>query len=111
MIKFTRGDTFKFKFVRKDKYGSIITDQADEVWFTVKANYTTETKEIQKTLSDGITFSNDGYYHVELEPADTKNLNYQKYVYDIQIDNNGIIKTLDKGYFELTEEVTFEGGE
>lgn len=108
-MKFIRGDTFKFKFQRKDANDEPILVKAQKLWFTVKKNYKTTEKLIQKTLAD-MTFDDEGFYHITLEHDDTKNLKYKKYVYDIQVENSGIVKTIAMGTLELTNEVTFEGG-
>lgn len=113
-MKFTRRDTFKFTFKRLDANGEIITVKADEMWFTVKENYNTEVKKIQKKLSTGeiIYDANDYSYHVTIQSNDTAGFNYnQKYVYDVQIQQDYIIKTIVKGTLEVTPEVTFEGVE
>ena len=50
------------------------------------------------------------FYHIIIEPSDTSGLQYKKYVYDIQVENDGIVSTIAKGELNLTHEVTFEGG-
>ena len=108
-MQFTRGDTFKFKFQRIDGNGEVITTKADKVWFTVKDNYYTDKIIIQKTLEDNsITYDSEYFYHVTIDNQDTQNLSYKKYVCDIQVENSGIIKTIFKDDFILTEEATFE---
>lgn len=109
-MKFTRGDTYKFKFQRRNANNEPILTKSQKMWFTVKKNYKTVDKLIQKTLINGITYTDDGYYHITLNHDDTKNLKYKKYVYDIQVENDGIVKTIALGNIELTNEVTFEGG-
>lgn len=110
-MKFIRGDTYKFKFQRKNLEGNPILIRAEKVWFTVKKNYKTQNKAIQKTLQDKtIKFDDEGWYHVTIDSKDTQKLKYQKYVFDIQIENGGVVKTLHKGILELDKEVTFEGG-
>lgn len=111
MIEFTRGDSFFFKFHRKDLEGNKITTESEKMWFTVKENYNSKKVLIQKTLNDGITFTKDGYYHVTIKPLDTKKLKYKKYVYDIQVENAGIVNTIKKDKVKITEEATDEGGE
>lgn len=112
-MEFIRGDTFKFKFKRKNYNNEIIDVKADKVWFTVKKNYKTDDILIQKTLQAGtISFSeDDSYYHVVINPADTSALKYKKYVCDIQVENNGEVTTIFKDTIKLLEEVTFEGGD
>ena len=109
MIKFTRGDTYKFKFQRKDANNEPILVRAEKIWFTVKKNNKTSEKLIQKTLND-IVFDNEGFYHVTIEHEDTKNLKYKKYVCDIQVKNAGVVTTIFKDTIILDKEVTFEGG-
>ena len=111
-MEFCKGDTFRFKFKRVDKLGNIITEKATNLWFTIKVDHYTDEKLIQKTLEDGgITFGEDFYYHVVINPTDTINLDYGIYVYDIKVNNNGNIYTLKKnGVLELSKRVTFEGG-
>ena len=112
MIKFTRGDTYRFKFQRKDANGKIIFQRAEKMWFTVKTSAYSEKIIIQKTLENGITFSeDDGYYHIVINPIDTKKLSYIDYEYDIQIENQGNVFTLTKGVLSIEKEITFEGGD
>lgn len=111
-MKFIRGDTYKFKFQRKNLNGELILIRAEKVWFTVKKNYNTTNIAIQKTLiNKGIIFDkDDGFYHVTINSKDTQKLKYKKYVCDIQVETGGVVKTLYKGVMELDKEVTFEGG-
>lgn len=112
-MEFTRGDSHGFCFQRKDFNGELIKSKSEKMWFTVKKNYKTTEILIQKTLENGeITYTDDDFtYHIMINPNDTKKLNYGDYVYDIQIENAGIVKTIAKDTLTLTEEVTFEGGE
>lgn len=110
-MEFTRGDTYRFKFQRLDENGGVIESKAQKMWFTVKRNYNTKEKLIQKTLEKNeITFDSEFFYHIIIEPSDTSGLQYKKYVYDIQVENDGIVSTIAKGELNLTHEVTFEGG-
>ena len=78
------------------------------MWFSVKNSTLTDHLIIQKSLEDGtITFTNDGYYHIIINPEDTNNLKYKDYVFDIEIINNGDKLTLKVGDFILKDEVTF----
>lgn len=110
-MEFTRGDTYRFRFQRKDVNGNVITQKSQKMWFTVKRNYRTTEKVLQKTLEkDEIKFDSDYYYHILIQHEDTKDLNYARYVYDIQVENDGVVKTIALGDLRLTNEVTFEGG-
>lgn len=107
-MKFTRGDTYKFKFQRKDVNGEPIMAKSEKMWFTVKQNYFTKNIELQKTLENGIEFTEDGYYHVTINPNETNQLMYGNYVCDIQVKNDDVVTTIYKGTLTLTEEVTFD---
>lgn len=111
-MEFTRGDTYKIKFQRRDLNNEVITTKAQKMWLTVKKNWKTSTNLIQKTLAAGtISFSaDDYYYHVVFNPSDTKSLKYKTYVFDIQVENNGEVTTIYKGNIKLLNEATFEGG-
>ncbi len=110
-IELIRGDTFMFKFQRKNINDEVIKAQAEKMWFTVKKNYKTSDVLVQKTLKDNtIIFDKDYFYHIVLEHDDTKNLKYKTYVYDIQVENNGYVQTIGIGTITITNEVTFEGG-
>lgn len=112
-MEITRGDNKQFKLQRKDVDGNVIEVEADEMFFTVK--YTQNHTEflIQKKLSDGgIVFNGtDFYYRFELLPADTDNLTYGTYRYDVERIASGKKQTIAIGTFEITEEVTFASNE
>ena len=38
-------------------------------------------------------------------------LKYKKYVYDVQVENAGLVNTIKKDKVKITEEATDEGGE
>lgn len=113
-MKFTRRDTFKFTFKRIDANGTVIPAIATEMWFTVKENYNTKDIKIQKKLSTKeITYDENDYsYHVTIQSEDTADFIYEKeYVYDVQVQQDYVIKTIIKGTLVVTPEVTFEGVE
>lgn len=107
-MTFTRGDTYKFKFQRKNFNGEVIETKSQNMWFTVKNNYNSDKIIIQKTLENGITFDDDFYYHITIDHDDTKDLSYGDYVCDIQVENDGVVSTIYKDVISLTEEVTFD---
>lgn len=74
-MKFTRGDTFLFKFQRKNKDGGIITRQPNEMYFTVKYGNNTESFVFQKTLND-ITVDSENYYHIRINPENKPQVNH-----------------------------------
>lgn len=116
-MEFTRGDNKGYFFKRQTKEGVTITEPVSEMYLTVKKNYHEPSFLIQKKLSSGdITFEpNTGYYKFEFVPSDTDQLEYDTYVYDIQIQylENEVLKTktliVDK--LKLTEEVTFSSNQ
>ena len=111
-MEFTRGDTYRFKFQRKDADGNAITTIADKLWFSVKKDYYTKKLLFQKRLdNETITFDEEGYYHITINPDDTESLVYGKYVYDIQVEDTGYKFTISKGDMIITEEVTFKENE
>ncbi len=112
-MEITRGDNKSFKFQRKNPDGTVIETVADELYFTVKKNYTDTTAIIQKVLSEGDVIFNgtDFYYRFEIVPSDTDGLRYQDYVYDIERIILGKKQTIAKGIFTITEEVTFASNE
>lgn len=105
-IRFTRGDTYFFKFARVDSDGEVITTAANAVYFTVKDSFTKPRAIFQKTLAD-MTFDAEGQYHVEIEPSDTEELPFGNYVYDIEITSGSYVKTIAKGDFILEKESTW----
>ena len=110
-IHLVRGDTIGLKFQRKDTNDEVITEITQQMWFTVKINTTMEDYEIQKTLGNGITFTEeDSYYHILINSNDTEDLKYMEYHFDIQVENNGIVATIKRAKLIIEPEVTFEGG-
>lgn len=81
-------------------------EDGDIIYFTVKKSVKTEEKLLQKI----ITIFKDDKALIEIEPQDTKELKYGKYVYDIQLTKfNGEVKTLvHPSNFEIEGEVTYE---
>lgn len=93
-IYFTRGDTGYFTI---DISGYEPTD-GDKLVFTVKKEIGGE-KLIQKEINIGDTFI--------LNPEDTRNLDYGKYWYDIEVQTatGQIFTIIEKTAFYLREEV------
>lgn len=114
--EFKRGETYplkKFRILDKNKNVIQLTD-TEQLYFTVKADNNTREALFQKKINRGIELGDDGYYHITIEPADTNNLDYGTYTYDIQLKSTGsktIVKTLFDGTITLTEETTWEVNE
>ena len=110
-MNITRGDYKKIKFQRKNMNNEIITDKPDKMYFTIKNNEYTKDVLIQKTFENGITFTEEYYYVIEILPKDTDNLSYGKYYFDIEIIINGKPKTIKIDEFNITKEITFTTNE
>ena len=118
-ISFARGDTWPLKISVKYKSTSDYVDfDFDDVYFTVKKNFTDTSYKFQKRLSDGsITADQEqiGCFHVKIMPEDTDGLAFGQYVYDVEVvkkdgDKIGIKKTLS-GNLYLTSESTHASNE
>ena len=117
-ITFARGDTFPLKISVKFKSTQEYVDFAfDDVYFTVKKNFTDTNYKFQKRLSDGTITADQqtGCFHVKIMPADTDGLSFGQYVYDVEVvkgtaPNVDIKKTLS-GNLYLTNESTHASNE
>lgn len=83
-LSLNRGTSIKYKAQRKDVEGQPILVKAEEVYFTVKKRWTDSEPLLQKDLSN-MDFDSEGYYHFEIEPEDTENLPYGRYVWDFTV--------------------------
>ena len=108
-IEFTRGDTCPLQFSLLDKEGNIlILTSSDELFFTVKNNFTTTQVKLQKKYSTGdITQEEDGSYKLIIEAEETENWKYGSYVWDIELVSGDYTRTVAIGNLTLTNEVTF----
>ncbi len=109
-MEITRGDTKGLTFKRRNSDGSVITEKADKIYFTVKKNSVTGGITFQKTIDD-MTFDSDGTYHFIINPSDTNSLSYGNYCYDLEVKIDDYVKTIAKGDFIITEEVTHKENE
>lgn len=101
-IQMTRGDTLKAVIGMKTKSGGNYTPaEGDAVRFAMKKKYSDEDEVLITKVIPNDTLL------LHLEPQDTKELSYGRYVYDVQITYaNGDVDTfIDRAVFELTEEV------
>ena len=98
-IQITRGDSGYFDITLLNADGSTYAMQEGDVLeFTVKKNTKTEEVLIHKTGQN-----------IEILPADTKNLKYGTYTYDVQFTSAvGLVDTvITPSAFIVAEEVTF----
>lgn len=104
-IELIRGDTSDvYKFQRTDADGNVITTKAEKMWITFKKAPESKTVSFQKTLDNGISFSEEDYcYRFKIASEDTRKLACGNYGFDIAIINEaGEKKTLlNNGILEL----------
>ena len=111
-----RGDTKHLKINVRDSQEQLIDFDLDDVYLTVKKNFTDSEPKFQKSLSDGtITKSENGIYLATIMPADTDSLAYGRYVFDIEVikgDKSApTFKTTKVGEFLIENESTFASNE
>lgn len=102
-ITMTRGDTFKAQISLTDSEGRPYEPvEGDHIRFAVKKNWT----DLDKNVLINKEIPTDTLI-LTLVPADTKDLEFGEYVYDIQFSNSaGEVDTfIDRAVFILTEEV------
>lgn len=104
-IKLTRGDSFGFNFEVADSNDEEVT--LDAVHFSCKEKPTDTTYIFQKTIGNGITKLSEGYY-VKIDPADTENLEYKAYYYDLEVTIGDDVFTFLKGKLDIKWDVTKE---
>ena len=100
-IYLTRGDTFRATIALKDAEGEIYTPiEGESIRFAMKKHYEDETPLLLKTVPIDTL-------ELVILPADTKELPFGDYVWDMQITReNGDVDTfITKAQLVLTEEV------
>ena len=110
-FEFPRGDTCPISFDITDSEGNELDLSTSEIYFTMKNNYNTANYIVQKKKSLGGITVNGKQGSLVLTHDDTAELNYGKYVYDIQIKSGTYVKTLAIGQITLTNESTFKSNE
>lgn len=109
-MRIRRGDDKLIKFRRVDSDGEILTSAAKEVYFTVKDR--PDGKLIfQKSLGKGITFDPETYYYtVDIDPADTENIPFGRYGFDIEVvTENDLVHTICVSYIDVLIDYTQPG--
>lgn len=101
-----RGDSEKFTVEVTDEDDISMLKSGATVYFTVKYSTRSDNNLIQKIVK---SFPNNEAI-IEIDPFDTKHLDYGTYVYDIQFTSNtGYVKTLVSARaFTIGGEVTHE---
>lgn len=111
-IEFPRGDTMPFLLSIKDEEGNVlIPSLGDEIYFTMKKNYSSRDVVLQKRFSSGDILIQDGELTFTLEHNDTADLKYGTYSYDIQLISGDFVRTLIIGEITLTNEATWKANE
>lgn len=111
-IEIIRGDTKSFKFQRRTTNNEVITEKPDKMFFTVKTGYYSKDYLFQKRLDTDIIYKEeDNYYYFTINPEDTNELDYDDYVFDIEVITGDTVKTIAKGTLKVESEVTFAENE
>ena len=98
-IKLVRGDSFYCEVTMKEGTETYTPQQGDVVRFALKKDYYDDEALIEKTIPNATLM-------LHLEPDDTKERDYSRYVYDIELTKaNGDVDTFISGNFELLPEV------
>lgn len=109
-IKIVQGDSSPvFKFQRKDASDNVITTLPKKMWVTFKTDTNTENALFQKSLGNGIEYSEaDNYYRFSLQPDDTANICCGNYGFDIAIidENGNKITLLNDGVLKIVSHYT-----
>ena len=107
-IEYTKGDTYALKLTFKK-----VTQDLTSAIFSVKENADDETALIEKTIGSGISkleenfYKNELVYKLQLQAEDSRNLQADNlYLYDLKIAVDNVIKTVIKGNFVVTYNVT-----
>lgn len=107
-IEYTKGDTYALKLTFKN-----VTQDLTSAIFSVKENADDETALIEKTIGSGISkikedfYKNEVVYKLQLQAEDSRNLQADNlYLYDLKIAVDNVIKTVIKGNFVVTFNVT-----
>ncbi len=99
-----RGDTFTFYLVFD---GDGLENDLDEVWFTCKQDYTSQSNTFQKTLTGGgVTKETTNRYLIRVAPEDTMALTPGVYKYDCQYQYGNDVYTPLIGDFVIQYGVT-----
>lgn len=105
-IDLTRGDSWGFNFEITASDDSQVT--LDACYFSCKEHPDDDEYIFQKSLDNGITALSGGGYYVKIEPADTENLEQNKYYYDLEATIGGDVYTFLKGKLNIKWDVTKE---
>lgn len=112
-LTFIRGDSCPLKFqIRDIEKTSVLKEGLQSLFLTCRKSNNKNSEIIfQKDINDFNYEDETGFYLVNIEPEDTRELPYDTYNFDIQATfSDGEVQTL-KGEITLTDEDTiYEGG-
>ena len=99
-ITLTRGDTARISLSIKDDSGSDYDFSSDTVLFTVKKAETDSEIVLQKEVTNGI---------ITINPSDTAELPFRKFVYDVQVTTAGgdVYTVIPPSTLSIEKEVTW----
>ena len=99
-ITLTRGDTLNVQITMKQGSRDYEPQNGDVIRFAMKKKYTDPEPLITKIIPNGTL-------RLHLDPADTKELDFGRYVYDIELTKaNGDVDTfICESVFEIAKEV------
>ena len=101
-IRLTRGDTARLTVaINNDVSGSEYVMKPDDVLtLTIKKSIKDEVPRLQKTIKGQTTF--------HIEPNDTADMQFSKYMYDVQLTTSGgdVYTIIEPTLFEIMPEVT-----
>lgn len=107
-IEYTKGDTYALKLTFKN-----VDQDLTSAIFTVKENHEDATPLIEKTIGAGITKLDENFYKrelvykLQLQATDSQFLEADHlYLYDLKIAVGNVVKTVIKGNFVVTYNVT-----
>jgi hypothetical protein len=107
-----RGDIDYERFLVKDPDGSQTDIEFDDIFFTVKKTFKDKNFLFQKSLRDGSIYKLDsGDYQMKINRADTANMSFGKYVFDIQFSYGDLLYETFTGDFDLLPEATYPENE
>lgn len=106
-MQITRGDDKTFNIERYNAEDTLITDKAEELILTCKANSYTKDIIFQKKLSNNDFKFANGIYSFEIKGSDTEKLNYGTYYFDVVVYENKKKRTVFLGELEITKHYNF----
>ena len=112
-ISLTRGDTANIDLtIQKSTDEKYILTGNDKVYLTVKESASDIEYKFQKVVNYASVLE-DGSIHIKILPADTKNLEFMEYTYDIELKTTAddVFTIIPNSPFVITPEVTYSVNE